>query len=65
MARGDEDTFREIYPALVDIATRAGDHLTVNDRSPRNTSRTKILDNAIIGYVWAKLKVVPEEDSGD
>jgi hypothetical protein len=27
-----------------------------------NTSPTKILDNAIIGYVWGKLKVVPEDD---
>ena len=30
-----------------------------------NTSRTKMLDNAIIGYVWAKLKAVPDEEPVD
>jgi hypothetical protein len=59
MPKGDEHAFKEVYPALVEIAARAGDHLGVNDRSPMNTSRSKIIDNAIIGYVWGKLKVVP------
>jgi hypothetical protein len=62
ISKGDEDTFRDVYPALVEIATRAGDHLKVNDRSPMNTSRTKIIDNAIIGYVWGKLKIVPDDE---
>jgi hypothetical protein len=53
---------KEVYPALAEIANRARDHLKVNDRSPMNTSPTKILDNAIIGYVWSKLKVQPEEE---
>ena len=65
MPKGDEDAFKEVYPALVDIASRAGDHLRVNDRSPMNTSRTKIVDNAIIGYVWGKLKVVPDDEPAD
>lgn len=65
MSRGDEDAFREVYPALVEIAARAGDHLKVNDRSPMNTSRTKIIDNAIVGYVRGKLKIVPEDDDAD
>ena len=65
MPRGDEDAFREVYPALAEIASRASDHLRVNNRSPMNTSRTKILDNAIIGYVWAKLKAVPDEEPVD
>ena len=65
MPKGDEDAFKEVYPALVDIAMRAGDHLRVNDRSAMNTSRTKIIDNAIIGYVWAKLKVPPDEEPSD
>ena len=65
MPKGDEHAFKEVYPALVEIAARAGDHLRVNDRSPMNTSRTKIIDNAIIGYVWGKLKVVPHEEAGD
>jgi hypothetical protein len=30
-----------------------------------NTSATKIIDNAIIGYVWGKLKAVPDEDTAD
>jgi hypothetical protein len=65
MPRGDEDAFREIYPALAEIASRARDHLSVNSRSPMNTSRTKIIDNAIIGYVWGKLKIVPDEEAAD
>jgi hypothetical protein len=60
MNMGDEAALKEVYPVLAEIATRAGDHLMVNDRSPMNTSRTKILDNAIIGYVWSKLKVQAE-----
>jgi hypothetical protein len=62
MNMGNEAAFKEIYPALVEIAERAGDSLRVNNRSPMNTSRTKILDNAIIGYVWGKLKDVPDDD---
>jgi hypothetical protein len=65
MSRGDEDAFREVYPALVQISAGAADHLTVNDRSPMNTSRTKILDNAIVGYVWGKLKDVPDDEMSD
>jgi hypothetical protein len=65
MPRGDEDAFREVYPALVEIASRADDHLKVNNRSPMNTSRTKIIDNAIIGYVWGKLKIVPDDEAAD
>jgi hypothetical protein len=65
MPRGDEDAFKEVYPALVDIATQAADHLSVNNRSPMNTSRTKIIDNAIIGYVWGKLKLVPDDEAAD
>jgi hypothetical protein len=65
MPKGDEHAFKEVYPALVEIAAGAGDHLRVNDRSPMNTGRTKIIDNAIIGYVWGKLKVVPDEEAGD
>ena len=65
MPRGDEDAFKEVYPALVQIASRAGDRLKVNNRSPMNTSRTKIIDNAVIGYVWGKLKVVPDDEAAD
>jgi hypothetical protein len=61
MNMGDEAAFREVYPALAEIASRAGDNLKVNDRSPMNTSPTKIIDNAIIGYVWSKLKVQPDD----
>jgi hypothetical protein len=65
MPKGDEYAFKEVYPALSEIAARAGHHLSVNDRSPMNTSATKIIDNAIIGYVWGKLKAVPDEDTAD
>jgi len=65
MPRGDEDAFREVYPALAEIASRVGDCLSVNNRSPMNTSRTKIIDNAIIGYVWAKLKTAADEELTD
>jgi hypothetical protein len=63
MNMGDEAAFKEVYPALVEIAGRAGDNLKVNNRSPMNTSPTKILDNAIIGYVWSKLKVQPDDEA--
>jgi hypothetical protein len=65
MPKGDQVAFREIYPELVDLATQAADYLRVNDRSPMNTSPTKILDNAIIGYVLGKLNVVPDDEPGD
>jgi hypothetical protein len=65
MPKGDEHALKEVYPALVEIAARAGDYLRVNNRSPMNTSRTKIVDNAIIGYVWGKLKVIPDEEAAD
>jgi hypothetical protein len=63
MTMGDEAAFKEVYPALAEIASRAGDNLRVNSRSPMNTSSTKILDNAIIGYVWSKLKVQPDDEA--
>jgi hypothetical protein len=63
MNMGDEAAFKEVYPALAEIASRARDNLKVNDRSPMNTSPTKILDNAIIGYVWSKLKVQPDDEA--
>ncbi len=63
MNMGDEAAFKEVYPALAEIASRATDNLKVNDRSPMNTSPTKIIDNAIIGYVWSKLKVQPDDEA--
>lgn len=58
MSIGDERAFKEIYPALAEIAASPNvtPHLRPNGRSRMNTSTTKILDNAIIGYVWTHLK---------
>lgn len=61
MNMGDEAAFKEVYPVLAEIARRTKGHLTVNDRSPFNTSPTKVLDNAIIGYVLSQLKVQHED----
>lgn len=64
MSMGDERAFKEIFPALAEIASSptVTPHLAPNTRSPMNTSSTKILDNAIIGYVWTRLKDAQEED---
>ncbi len=61
MNMGDEAAFKEVYPVLAGIARRRKDHLAVNDRSPFNTSGTKVLDNAIIGYVLSELKAHSED----
>ena len=62
MRMGDEGAFREVFPAIAGIASRAGDHLQANDRSPMNTSATKLIDNAIIGYVWSK-QIQPDDEA--
>ena len=60
MHMGEERAFKEVFPAFAEIASRVTDDLAVNERSPMNTSPTKIVDNAIVGYVWSKLKVVSD-----
>ena len=63
MPRGDEHAFKEVYPALVEIAARARGPLdSQRPVSDEHESDEKIIDNAIIGYV-GKLKVVPDDES--
>lgn len=61
MTMGDERAFREIYPALVKIGVACAPSLEPTPASPWHTSVTKMLDNAIIGFVLKELKVEPQE----
>jgi len=56
ISRGDEATFLEIFPLFRDIAASQGDHLERLVGPGMNTSETKLIDNAIIGFVSTHLK---------
>jgi hypothetical protein len=54
--RGDEQAFYEMYPRLHRIATSCKDELTGEVGTGMSTSATKVIDNAIVGYVLRHLK---------
>ncbi len=49
-----DDTFKEIYPKFVQIATNQKDTIYDKIGDGFNTSETKVIDNAIMGYVKKK-----------
>ncbi|MBN1488344.1 MAG: hypothetical protein JXA69_00375 [Phycisphaerae bacterium] len=51
MNRGDKATFLEIFPLFREIAVAQGDRLAQLVGPGMNTSETKVIDNAIIGFV--------------
>jgi hypothetical protein len=57
LSKGDEVAFKEIYPCFHQIALacqkQIRDHL---GRGPWNTSQTKVIDNAIVGFVLEHLR---------
>lgn len=57
LTRGDERTFREIYPYLRRIATSCADVIEqrVATGAAMDTCATKVIDNAIVGYVGRNL----------
>lgn len=56
ISRGDKATFLEIFPLFREIAALQGDQLERFVGTGMNTSETKVIDNAIIGYVLNRLK---------
>jgi hypothetical protein len=57
LSKGDEVAFKEIYPFFHQMALacqkQIHDHL---GRGPWNTSQTKVIDNAIVGFVLEHLR---------
>lgn len=54
--QGDENAFREIYPRFHRVAVACSGEIQARIGRGMNTSPTKVIDNAIVGYVRAKLK---------
>lgn len=59
--QGDEAAFREIYPRLHRVASECRGQIQARIGRGMHTSPTKVIDNAIVGFVRAKLKNVPDE----
>ncbi len=58
--QGDAVAFREIYPRFHRIAAECRGKIQARIGQGMNTSATKVIDNAIVGFVRAKLKNVPD-----
>ena len=61
LSKGDEATFKEIYPRFHRIAVACRDQIASHLGTGLNTSETKVIDNAIIGFVRTQL---PRRGSG-
>ncbi len=55
LSKGDEATFKEIYPYFHRIAVTRRDQITPHLGTGMNTSETKVIDNAIVGFVRTHL----------
>jgi|HubBroStandDraft_6_1064221.scaffolds.fasta_scaffold01128_5 hypothetical protein len=65
MNQGDQIAFREMYPRFCEIANRCSEKIGVRLGRGMNTSTSKVIDNAIVGFVLTRLKPegrVIEED---
>lgn len=56
LSQGDEIAFNEIYPNFHEIAITNAEFIADMIGKGMNTSETKVLDNAIVGYVLQYLK---------
>jgi hypothetical protein len=65
LSRGDEFTFTEIYPHFHRIAVVCKDKIETRIGQTMNTSITKVLDNAIVGYGLKHLKSSKQESPSD
>jgi hypothetical protein len=65
LSQGDAAAFREIYPRLHRVASECRGKIQARIGRGMNTSATKVIDNAIVGFVRAKLKNVPDEAATD
>jgi len=54
--QGDEVAFKEIYPYFHKIASACRDKIMSHIGFGMNTSQTKVIDNAIVGFVLKELK---------
>ena len=54
--QGDEAAFKEIYPYFHKIASTCKDKIMSHIGVGMNTSQTKVIDNAIVGFVLKELK---------
>lgn len=59
--QGDAVTFREMFPRFHRIAVECRGQIQSRIGRGMNTSPTKVIDNAIVGFVRSKLKNVPDE----
>ena len=55
LSKGDQATFKEIYPYFHRIAVACREQITSHLGAGLNTSETKVIDNAIIGLVRTQL----------
>lgn len=60
LSQGDEVAFREIYPRFHRIAVECRGQIQGRIGRGMNTSATKVIDNAIVGFVRSKLKDLSE-----
>jgi hypothetical protein len=65
MNQGDEPVFRAVYPMFVQIAVACDSHIARLLGTGMNTSRTKVIDNAIVGYVRRHRKKGTEASASD
>jgi len=54
--QGDKVAFKEIYPYFYKIASTCRDNIMSHVGFGMNTSQSKVIDNAIIGFVLKELK---------
>ncbi len=55
--QGDKVAFKEIYPYFYEIASACRDKIMSHVGFGMNTSQTKVIDNAIVGFVLKELKI--------
>lgn len=56
LSQGDEVAFRKIYPRFHRIAVECREQIQGRIGRGMNTSATKVIDNAIVGFVRSRLK---------
>jgi len=65
LSKGDEATFKEIYPYFHRIAVARREQITSHLGTGMNTSETKVIDNAIVAFVRTHPVERRQRRSGD
>jgi len=65
LSKGDEVTFKEIYPYFHRIAVTRREQIASHLGTGMNTSETKVIDNAIVGFVRTHLVERRQRRSAD